>query len=78
MARLSVPANPIDEQILALQRQVASSQNEMEALREQIGAEKQIAEQDRAHLMSRMVLLAAENTSAMHDIHSLRVSNEYS
>lgn len=34
MARQSIPANPIDEQILALQRQIASSQNELDALRE--------------------------------------------
>lgn len=35
MARQSIPANPVDEQILALQRTIANNQNEMEMMREQ-------------------------------------------
>lgn len=69
MARQSIPANPVDEQILALQRQVANCQNDMEAMREQLqAASQQLSEAGEA-----IEKLNTEKRNALSDMQMLHV-----
>ena len=75
MARQSIPANPIDEQILSLQRQIASSQNELEALREIQELER--AENDRIVREQKEVIerMSREKEAILKDFLFLKVDH---
>lgn len=73
MARQSIPANPVDEQILALQRQVASGKNEFEALQDKYEADMAISTQQLQQYQQIAEEAAREKNNLISQIQSLSV-----
>jgi hypothetical protein len=73
MARQSIPANPIDEQILSLQRQLANCQNDLEVKQEDFQARLEEANLSIAKQNEEISILQSENHLSTTKINSLMV-----
>lgn len=73
MARQSIPANPVDEQILSLQRQLANCQNDLEVKQEEFQAKLEEARLSIARQSEEIVRLQTENHTSNTRLDSLQV-----
>ena len=76
MARESIPANPIDEQILTLKRQIANGINEMELIQEKHSAQVSALEHTIATQASLINQLTTEKRELFTDLQSLIVPKQ--
>ncbi len=78
MARQSIPANPVDEQILALQRQLANLQNELDSTRDD--GERELAEARKLNerIQNELSQVLNENRIQLETIRQLEVDQRIS
>lgn len=73
MARQSIPANPLDEQILALQRQIANGKNDLDVLRDQMAADKAEAQQAISAQVEQIHTIRVEKAQLIAELTQTRV-----
>lgn len=73
MARQSIPANPVDEQILSLQRQLANCQNDLEVKQEEYQARLEEARLSISRQNEEIAKLQTDNHTSTTRIESLMV-----